>query len=190
MNRDKLEEFIINNREAFDELEPPPRLWEKVETRKPKSVKLNWKTIGLRAAAVVAIFVSSYYFHDLMENRNTRKSATVSERRKDAQNSMYHELVEAEFYYASQIEETKSAVFQLTSNNHPLRNEINRELLDLDKVFGELKNDLNDNADNQEVIVAMIQNYRIKLEILKDILNQLKSTEKKNNDDEATQLNI
>ncbi len=98
--------------------------------------------------------------------------------------------MEAEFYYTSQIAETKEAVFYLTSNNHSLRNDINTELLDLDKVFQELKNDLNDNADNEEVIVAMIQNYRLKLEILKDILHQLKSTDDKNNNDEAKQISI
>ena len=190
MKTDKLEKFIIDHRDEFDELEPCPNLWDKIETRKPKTVKLNWQTIGLRAAAVVAIFISSYYFHDFMENRNARQNITVAEPGIDGQNSLYQELVEAEFYYTSQIEETKSAVFQLTSNNHPLRNEIAAELLDLDKVFSELKNDLKDNADNEEVIVAMIQNYRIKLEILKDILNQLKSTDEKNKNDEATQVNI
>ena len=43
----------------------------------------------------------------------------------------------------------------------------------------ELKDDLNDNADNDEVIQAMIQNYRIKLEILEEMLNQIKSTQER-----------
>ena len=190
MKTDKLEKFIIDHRNEFDEMEPSPMLWDKIETRKPQTVSLNWKTIGLRVAAVVVIFISSYYFHDFMETRNTGENTIVSESGMNGQNSMYQELVEAEFYYTSQIEETREAVFHLTSNNHRLRNDINTELLDLDKVFQELKNDLKDNADNEEVIVAMIQNYRLKLEILKDILNQLKSTDENNNDDEATQLSI
>ncbi|MCF6171516.1 MAG: hypothetical protein L3J31_01240 [Bacteroidales bacterium] len=188
MKRDKLEQYIIENKDEFDELIPNPALWDKVETRKPKTIQLNWKTIGLRAAAVVVIFISSYYFHDFVQNRYSRQNKLASEVENNRQNPMYQELMEAEFYYTSQIDETKAAVFQLTSNNHRLRNEINAELLDLDKVFRELKNDLNDNADNEEVIVAMIQNYRIKLEILKDILYQLKSTDNKNKNDEAIQL--
>jgi UDP-3-O-[3-hydroxymyristoyl] glucosamine N-acyltransferase len=65
-----------------------------------------------------------------------------------------------------------------------------KKLPDMAKEFRELKNDLHDNANNEEVIVAMIQNYRIKLEILKDILQQLKSTEEKKNNDEAKQISI
>jgi len=190
MKTDKLEKFIIDNRDEFDELIPDPMLWDKVETRKPKTVQLNWKTIGLRVAAVVVIFISSYYFHDFVQNRNARQNVAASEAGFDGQNSIYQELVEAEFYYTSQIAETREAVFYLTSNNHGLRKDINAELLDLDKVFQELKNDLNDNADNEEVIVAMIQNYRLKLEILKDILHQLEATDDKNNDDEAAHINI
>jgi hypothetical protein len=190
MKKDKLEQFIIENRDAFDELTPNPALWDKIETRKPKTVKLNWKTIGLRVAAVVVIFISSYYFHDFVQNRNTRQNTVASDAENSRQNPMYQELLEAEFYYTSQIEETQQAVYHLTSNNHRLRSDINAELLDLDKEFRELKNDLHDNANNEEVIVAMIQNYRIKLEILKDILQQLKSTEEKKNNDEAKQISI
>ncbi len=58
------------------------------------------------------------------------------------------------------------------------------EFSDLDVLFKELKEDLNDNADNHEVIEAMIQNYSIKLEILEDMLNQIKPEQKNNNHEE------
>lgn len=188
MKTDHLEKYITDHRDEFDELEPSPMMWDKIETREPKKVHLNWKTIGLRVAAVVVIFIASYYFHDYVESRNTNQNQMMAS--EEQQNPMYQELMEAEFYYTAQIEETKQAVFHLTNNNHNLRKEINLELVDLDKVFQELKNDLSDNADNDEVIVAMIQNYRLKLEILNDILNQLKSTDEKENKDEATQYSI
>lgn len=188
MKTDNLEQFIIDHKNEFDELEPSPILWDKIQTREPKTVKLNWKTIGLRVAAVVVIFIASYYFHDFVENRNSSQNVVVAN--EEQQNPLYQELMEAEFYYSTQIEETKQAVFHLTSNNHSLRKEINLELVDLDKVFQELKNDLNDDADNEEVIVAMIQNYRLKLEILNDILKQLEATDEKENKNEATQYSI
>jgi len=40
-------------------------------------------------------------------------------------------------------------------------------------VYEELKNDLDDHAANQEIIEAMIQNYRLRLGILEQILAQL-----------------
>ena len=54
------------------------------------------------------------------------------------------------------------------------------DMEELDEVYNELKEDLKDNASNPEVIEAMILNYRVKLEILEDLLNQLK--EKENQD--------
>jgi hypothetical protein len=192
MKTDKLERFIIENREAFDDIQPKADLFRKIETgKKRKTIHLNWKTIAMRAAAVVVIFISSYYFHDFMQNHNRNTALTVNnDRMNTEQSQMYIELQEASFYYSSQIEETKAIVYRMTGSNADLRREINNELMDLDKVFQELKDDLKDNADNEEVIVAMIQNYRLKLEILKDILNQLKAADEKNNRDEAKQISI
>ena len=55
---------------------------------------------------------------------------------------------------------------------------INFDLVELDEVFEELKNDLKDDSDNEEVIEAMIQNYRLKLQILNEMLEQLNKANK------------
>jgi predicted CopG family antitoxin len=54
------------------------------------------------------------------------------------------------------------------------------DMEELDEVYLELKKDLKDNVSNPEVIEAMVLNYRVKLEILEDLLNQL--NEKENQD--------
>ena len=86
------------------------------------------------------------------------------------------------------IEQRKEEFYHLAGND--LRKEINVELTELDYVFRELKEDLNDNADNEEVVVAMIQNYRLKLEILEDILMQLEPAKEntKNNENEIINM--
>jgi hypothetical protein len=86
---------------------------------------------------------------------------------------MVRELIEAEAYYTSIINLKKDEVFRLTASHPEVRHEIDMEMVDLDRVFSELKDDLRDNADNEEVIEAMIQNYRIKLNILEEMLHQL-----------------
>lgn len=182
MKTDKLEKFILNNRESFDAQEPSPEVWARIKTPEPeqKTISLNWKTITMRVAAVVVIFVSSYYFHDFMNQRESDGVAEIQFER----DPLYKELIEAELYYSSEINYKKKEFFILTSNSPSLQNNINQELETLDAIFRDLKDDLNDNADNQEVIGAMIQNYRIKLEILNDILNQIKLTQEKSNDNE------
>ena len=54
------------------------------------------------------------------------------------------------------------------------------DMEELDEVYLELQEDLKDNVSNPEVIEAMVLNYRVKLEILEDLLNQL--NEKENQD--------
>ena len=60
---------------------------------------------------------------------------------------------------------------------------IQAEFQMLDSAYVELKNDLKDNVDNEEVINAMIQNYRIKLQILEQILDNIQSNEDKENEE-------
>jgi len=65
----------------------------------------------------------------------------------------------------------------LLSTYPDLGSELNRDFSELDSICLELKQDLKDNVSNQEVIEALIQNYRIKLTILEDLLNQLEKSD-------------
>jgi hypothetical protein len=178
MKTDKLEQFILENRKDFDDLQPPVKLWSKIE----KDLAAEKTTIGLvkimwRVAAVVLIFISSYYFHDFMDNAKTNNTE-IAENQAD---ETYKSLMEAEMYYSSEIKFKKQELFQLTANSPLIQKNINAELSTLDDIFIKLKEDLNDNADNDEVIEAMIQNYRIKLDILEEMLQQIKVKNAKNN---------
>jgi hypothetical protein len=183
MSPDKLEKYILDHREQFDDQEPDPAIWDRVDTRKSRVIRINWRDVAWKAAAVAAIFVASYFFHDYMANRNQPARKLLSEKTEDA-SPMAKELIEAEAYYSSQIDLKKDEVFRLTASNPDVRHEINMEMGDLDRVFSELKDDLKDNADNEEVIEAMIQNYRLKLDILEEMLLQLKQSNDSQNEKE------
>jgi hypothetical protein len=47
----------------------------------------------------------------------------------------------------------------------------------IDSICSEIKKDLKDNVANQDVIEALIQNYRIKIRLLEDMLELLKENE-------------
>lgn len=179
MNPDNLEKYILRNRERFDDLEPDPAVWDRIEKRKAPVLKINWKDVAWKAAAVVIIFTASYYFHDYM---SSRKQKAVVEAALQANMPMVRELLEAEAFYTSRINNKKEELFQMTSENPSIHTEVDAEFKELDKAFNELKNDLNDDADNQEVIEAMIQNYRIKLQILEDLLYQIQQVNQTQND--------
>ena len=98
-------------------------------------------------------------------------------------NPLFKELMEADVYYSAEISSKKQELFSLTGNEPGLQMDINNDLGDLDAILLELKEDLKDNADNREVVEAMMQNYMLKLEILEDMLDQIKGN-KENDDDE------
>lgn len=172
MSRDKLEQFIRESREEFDEFEPDPALFDGIKTRKPAISMVRWNSVVWKAAAAVAIFVASYFFHDWVNISSPSEIAMATDER-EAPSEIFKMLVEAEMYYTSQINVKREEFYLLTANSPEIQREINYELVELDSVYADLKRDLKDNAANEEVISAMIQNYRIKLDILEDVLQQM-----------------
>jgi hypothetical protein len=183
MNPDKLEKYILDHRNQFDDQEPDPAIWDRIETRKAPVIRINWKGAAMKAAAVAAIFVASYFFHDFMASRNQSADKLFSKNMENA-SPIIKELIEAEAYYSSMISQKQDEIFRLTASNPDIRHEINMEMVDLDRVYSELKEDLKDNAHNEEVVEAMIQNYRLKLDILEEMLYQLKQSEESQNNQE------
>jgi hypothetical protein len=190
MKADKLEKFIGENRNKFDDLAPDPAIWDKIQKREAGKISLNWTKILVRAAAIVVIFVSSYIFIDYLSNQNKIPMLVEEELIDPKDAGMVQELLEAEYYYTAQIDEKKEVFYCLTADNKGLRDDVNMELIELDQVFKDLKEDLKDNADNEEVVFAMIQNYRLKLEILEEISRQLQSAQENNDCYENESVNM
>jgi hypothetical protein len=181
MKTDPLERLVIENRDRFDTEVPGEGLWNRIDRPKAKVIRLNWKQVAWRAAAVAIIFTASYFFHDAM-NRSQEGEVQLSGA--DAQEDMSplaQKFLEAEVFYTAQINTRRQQVNELAKDDPVVMEEVNMELVELDQVYQELKNDLNDNADNEQVIEALIQNYRLKLQILEEmqyILEEAKQSEK------------
>ncbi len=88
-----------------------------------------------------------------------------------------NEMAEVKEYYSNEIENKKEEILNCTAYDPEIKTEIQNEFSPLDAAFNELKKDMKDNVDNTQIMEAMIQNYRTKLEILSDIKNQLCSKE-------------
>ena len=184
--KDKIEKFIIRNRDQFDTYDPDPAMWEKINKnlKRQKIRKINWKSVLLKAAAVVVIFISSYVFHEFMQNDEIK----ISERIKNITNKSVPEYVETEIYYTTMLNDKLEEVHTYLVDNPDLEMELNNDLSSLDSLYNDLKKDLNDNISNEEVIEAMIQNYRLKLRILEDLLEQLQNSDNLNTNENIQHL--
>ncbi len=170
---DRLEEFVKQHHEQFDLHEPDPSIWLKInpanqvvaQERRP----MRWLKIAAAVAMIFAGSTAGIYFLTGGLSDVDRYSS-----------ELYQEVLETEQYY-SQIVSDRYNELQPFLVSNPAANEmLSADMEELDEVYKELKEDLKDNASNPEVIEAMILNYRVKLDILEDLLIQLK--EKENQD--------
>jgi hypothetical protein len=180
--KDKLENFINRNREEFDYYLPSSKVWK--ETRKRSSSRKLYFTVFSRVAAVLLIFAGSYLFHDLIDSRRSGKLLN-----QDFQNiyEQIPELKEAENYYTNMVSMKLNEIKPFFILNPEVKNLVQTDLTELDSMYNELKTDLKDNVSNDQVIEAMIQNYRLKLQLLEDLLQDLKQ-EKTNENEELNNI--
>jgi hypothetical protein len=87
------------------------------------------------------------------------------------------QLRETETYYNNLINSLYTEAKPLLTNNPEIKKELNSDLSQLDSISTDLKKDLKDNIANQDVVEALIQNYRIKIRILEDMLRVLKEND-------------
>src|SRR4030042_312475 len=183
MKRDRLEQFIAENRDQFDIHDPGDRVWNGIKNRVRKGHRLpGFKTIIWWAAAVLVIFSASFLLQEYLHRNNI----LTSTKDKKIQNIVIPELQEAETYYTNLVDEKIDEIELLLKNEPELGNKLKNDLAELDSIYTELQKDLTDNIANDEVIEAMIQNYRLKLQILEDFLGYLKKddiNEKDENDE-------
>jgi hypothetical protein len=172
---DKLDKFVRANSTEFDFQEPSPELWKGIEKAISPRRVIHWRYYLSRAAVVIFLIGASLVAQRLWMNRaelRGRKSAEVE--------IDIPELREAEIYYSGMINAKLEQVKPLLSEYPSLEEELNSDLSELDSIYAGLKSDLKDNIANHEVIEAMIQNYRLRISILEDMLTFLESQQEKN----------
>jgi hypothetical protein len=174
MKTDQLEDFIRENRDQFDTLEPAPDMWGRIQKAQEKPTIKPWRSITAKAAAVAAIFMLGYLFSLWIGQQGSQELLTEEAVETTPEIIMFKE---ARIYYSSLISDREKQLFDLTADNKQLQEEIKEEFMQLDHSFKSLENDLTDQVAGEEILEAMIQHYRLKLDMLEDILSQIKSVD-------------
>jgi len=178
--KDRLEDFIRQNRQDFDVYEPDPSLWLRINPGNPvqkKDRRLTWLRYAAAAAVLFAAVSMGIYYIGGSNNSSQKLYG-----------DLYTEIVEAESFYTSLVDQKYSELQPYISSSPEVKEELDYDLNELDAICNELKEDLRDNVANPEVIEALIQQYRMKVEILEDLLKKLK--EKENNYHEEKKVSL
>lgn len=181
MKKDKLEEFINENRAEFDFFTPEKKTWNKIKpVNKLQQIgsRKILRTI-YRVAATLLIFTASYVFHEFMDIRENKIANTGNY---EIYNLM-PELKETENYYNNLVSLKMDELQPFLRKIPGLEAEVQLDISELDSIYSSLKDDLKDNIANDQVLAAMIQNYRLKIKILEDLLSDI-SPDKIQDEDE------
>lgn len=215
--KDKLKEFVSENREEFDVFEPRPELWQEIcrempatqKTAPRKEAKLisinfgEWASISadfmfMRVAAAIILLVGCGLTLLLMkQNTLTTDNTLVAVTEQPTLSQIAPELVEVEAYYTSQINSKRDQLSEYDLKVLGLDETagIDRELARLDSSYAQLKTQLYTIPNTDQVMGAMIQNLQIRIRVLNrqlEVLKRIEEIQKQDltepNNDETTTI--
>jgi len=119
MKEDKFESFIRSHRDAFDDLEPRAEIWLKIKKDSEHKTRFVWNNVLWKAASVLIIFCASFvaneYWH---QYRNADIPVATAE--EPVKEIKIPELLEAEVYYTSRVEQRLQELDSRPSIFNPL----------------------------------------------------------------------
>ena len=175
--KDKLEKYIISNREGLDSKAPGDLLWNRIDEQlhsQPKSDRFAWVW---KAAAVVLLGVSTLLMYQKQQLKQQQQATIVEDKEMNESLALDADFEEAEFYYTAMIEEKKQEIASFEIDDPELRAGFKADLDELDTLYLELKSELFETS-NEKVMEALIENLRLRIEILNrqlDILEKIKN---------------
>lgn len=198
-NKDKLKSFIDSHKDEFDIFEPPS-----FEFKTSKKIEIEVNTDGskkgimiplrnvMKVAAILAVIIGASYFwmYDALKNDdslvvaepNQNNVVSIEPEVEFQLASVSVEMAELEGYYIQQVS-LKLAELQ----DLGVASEMEKELSILDAEFSALKLELGDDLDNTVVINEMIKNYKLKLDLLQKVLDNIEESSTKSTVDKTKQ---
>ena len=167
--KDRLENFISENREAFDDQVPDLKVWAAIDKElsdeeKPQAViRPLRRFLSIAAAIAFLLTVGAAIGLQIGQQSSTDPLAST-------------EFQEAKQYYDTQIQEKRNVLASYSESSI-----VQEDLEQLESFLQELKSDLEvaPPENREQIINAMIQNYRTRLEILDRVLEKIESTNQK-----------
>ena len=167
---DKLEEYIRSQREEFDSAEPASgheaRFLERLEgleaEKKRNSGILFWR-IAAAIILLLVLAVSSLIPHFNSPDDVHYRATTLGD--------VSDEMADVELYYQSRLAEEYNKIDQLSVTD-PLVKSYLDELDTLNEDYKKLESTLYENGSHKKVVLAMIENFRLRLNLMEKLEKQ------------------
>ncbi len=165
-----IEEIIKTNRSFFDSEMPEKGHFEKFYLRleNTKPVRTSNLRVLTQIAAVLIIGIISATITLTLVNQSFkgRSGATL--------NQVSPELAETELYYQTEINAKKMEIKSLSIDSVGQKDMVFNDINEMDKSFKSLSNELKKHPYDERVISAMIEHYQLQLDILNQVIHNLR----------------
>lgn len=172
----RLEDFIGDNREEFDDLVPRAGIWDNISKeldaweaeQLPKKREAKTFSLGfvLRVAAMI-IVVMGIGFGVYVQSQKNSNGQTAEVDLK----SINPTYAKQQAQYASLIETRKIELKQVAKFDPQLYNEFSNELAKMQANYKKLSTDLATSPNQERVLRAMIRNLQVQSEVLNQQLS-------------------
>lgn len=159
---DNLKKFISQNKDEFDIHEPSFNHFEKFKDKmlNGNNHNINYKNIIASIISVAALYFLFFWiapdnFVIHTENRPSK------------------EYFETENYYRNSLNKKMKVYTQLSGKAEADKSVLN-ELNDLNEEYEVLEQELNQSDNDQRIISAMVNNYRLRINLLDEVISVLK----------------
>lgn len=160
-----LEDFIRQNKEAFDQHTPSERVWQNIESNM-SGHRSWWNSVTLwRVAAVVLLALSSYLFL-------TRSGAPLPSRELAG---MTREFTDVESFYKSQIAEKVALIEHFDNGSED--DHFTQDLQKLDAMYQVLRDEMK-SKPSEKVKDALVLNMLVRIDLLNQQIKKLEDMSK------------
>ncbi|WP_411273241.1 hypothetical protein [Daejeonella sp.] len=184
--KDRLENFIRENKKEFDQFDTPAPLWDKIAkqldekginsspavVKKEKVVRLSF-LLKVAATIIIVLGVGFWGYH-----YQKTEYADLS--------NIDPQLARQQIHYASLIETKRIELKQIEKEEPQLYSEFSSEIRKMDASYQKLKSDLPGSPNQEETVKAMIRNLQIQTELLNQqlsIIQQINNVKKEQNNE-------
>ncbi len=163
--KDRLDDFIKQNREGFDQLEPSPRVWEKIKRGIAPAARHSWwSSVTVWRAAAAVFFATSLYL--FMADK-------PAERKEQAK--LQGELRDIESFYGNQIAEKVALIDKFEEVYED--EEFTQDLQKLDAMYEVLREEMK-TSPSAKVKDALILNMLVRIDLLNEQIQKLEEGKK------------
>ena len=180
--KDRLEEFIRENRAAFDDKEPSDKAWKNINASLRSNRTSVWNSVVLwRAAAIIFMVLCGY----LLIPKNAENS--IAQDNTSTQDNSSSEFDDVEAFYIRQISEKVEMIDEFQKSEG--LNGFTHDFQQLEAMYMVLKEEIK-TSPSQKVNDALVLNLLIRIDLLNQQLHKLEKEYSKDNYEEPKKKSV